>query len=424
MRLSRGNFNTTRERVSSETLSQQVLLQSGQVKRYATGIYGKNHFLVKAQEKVEEVIRTVLESYECIEVALPILQPKSIWEESKRWEAYNSSGQMFCTIMSNGTFCMAPTAEEAVVEFVKNSVSTYKQLPINIFQIGPKFRNELRSRGGLLRSKEFTMMDAYSFDASQIELVKEYEKMRDAYLEIFDKLGLKVIPVKALNGDMGGNCSEEFMCLSDIGEDTILVNEDFSIGINVEVLEGKNVTEILNKTYGTTINLAEFHKEHCIELGHIFQLGQKYSKEMKAMFNGKCGEREYFYMGCYGIGVSRVLATICERNCDEQGMKWPVNLAPYTFYIVSTEKQQTEAEALYKKLCKEGIKVVIDDRRNMSFGAKIKDAKLFGMPYLVIIGNSYSGNFTYEVEERRTGKKINMTIGDMKEIVQSLKDLK
>ena len=145
---------------------------------------------------------------------------------------------------------------------------------------------------------------------------------------------------------------------------------------------------------------------------------------MKAMFNGKCGEREYFYMGCYGIGVSRVLATICERNCDEQGMKWPVNLAPYTFYIVSTEKQQTEAEALYKKLCKEGIKVVIDDRRNMSFGAKIKDAKLFGMPYLVIIGNSYSGNFTYEVEERRTGKKINMTIGDMKEIVQSLKYLK
>lgn len=424
LRLSRGNFSTLRRRSLEETFSQQILLQSGQVKRYAAGIYAKNHFLMKAQNNVERVIREVLEEFDCIEVALPILQPKFIWEESKRWKTYNDSGQMFCAEMNNGTFCMAPTAEEAVVEFVKDSVVTYKQLPINVFQIGPKFRNELRSRGGLLRSKEFTMMDAYSFSASRSGLIEEYNKMKEAYLTIFSKLGLDAIPVKALNGDMGGSCSEEFMCLSGAGEDTILVDEKLTMGINSEILEEENAHQILQEAYGTRIDLKKLHEEHCIELGHIFQLGQKYAKEMDASFIESSGKKEYFFMGCYGIGISRVLATICEKNCDEQGITWPAKIAPYTFYIVYTEKQEMNAEYLYKRMLDERMEVVIDDRKNVSLGAKIKDAKLFGIPYLIIIGNSYINDGFYEIEERKTGKKEKMTLKSMMNLAKTLKDLK
>ena len=357
MRLSRGNFTTTRERISNETLSQQILFQSGQLKRYAAGIYGKNNLLVKAQANIENVIREVLEKYDCVEIVLPLLQPKSLWVESQRWDNYNASGQMFYCDMPNGTFCMAPTAEEAVLAFVKGNVTSYKQLPINVYQIGAKFRNELRSRGGLLRSKEFTMMDAYSFHESQEDLAREYENMRKAYLEIFDRLHLKVIPVKALSGDIGGNYSEEFMCIADSGEDTILVNNDFSMAFNTEILELEDATEFLMQNYGITVNLDELHEEHCIELGHIFQLGQKYSQTMKGMFVGRNGKSQYYHMGCYGIGVSRTLAAICEINCDKEGFKWPVSMAPYTFYIVSNENQRNIAEELCIMFLQESVLV-------------------------------------------------------------------
>lgn len=416
MRLSRGNFTTTRERVSNEILSQQILLQSGQLKRYATGIYGKNNLLVKAQANIENVIREVLEKYDCVEIVLPLLQPKSLWVESQRWDNYNASGQMFYCDMPNGTFCMAPTAEEAVLAFVKGNVTSYKQLPINVYQIGSKFRNELRSRGGLLRSKEFTMMDAYSFHESQEDLAREYENMRKAYLEIFDRLHLKVIPVKALSGDIGGNYSEEFMCIADSGEDTILVNNDFYMAFNTEILELENAAEFLMQNYSITVNLDELHEVHCIELGHIFQLGQKYSQTMKGMFVGRNGKSQYYHMGCYGIGVSRTLAAICEINCDNDGFTWPVSMAPYTFYIVSNEHQANVAEELYQKLLKCDQKVILDDRKNVTFGAKLKDAKLFGIPYLVIIGNSYSGDNVYEVEERLTGRKSNMSFDQLCEL--------
>lgn len=416
MRLSRGNFTTTRERISNESLSQQLLFQSGQLKRYSTGIYGKNNLLVKAQANIENTIRNVLEKYDCIEIALPLLQPRSIWIESGRWEKYNDSGQMFYCDMPNGTFCMAPTAEEAVLSFVRGNVNSYKQLPINVYQIGAKFRNELRSRGGLLRSKEFTMMDAYSFHESQEDLVKEYLKMRQAYLEIFDKLNLKVIPVKALSGDIGGNYSEEFMCIADSGEDTILVNKDFSMAFNTEILELENATEFLMKNYGISIDLNELHEEHCIELGHIFQLGQKYSKSMNGTFVNRVGKNDYYHMGCYGIGVSRTLAAICEVNCDDSGFKWPISMAPYTFYIVSNKQQTKVADELYQNLVCNGLKVILDDRINVTFGAKLKDAKLLGIPYLIIIGNTYSGDNTYEVEERLTDTKLKLTFEQLCEL--------
>lgn len=336
---------------------------------------------------------------------MPLLQPKALWESSGRWEKYNQSGQMFYCDMPNGTYCMAPTAEEAMLDFVQSMVRSYKDLPINVYQIGAKFRNELRSRGGLLRSKEFTMMDAYSFHASQEDLAREYEHMRNAYLDIFQQLGLNVIPVKALNGDMGGNYSEEFMCLSESGEDTILVNADHTLAFNSELLELENASEYLEKNYGIKADLSSFHEEHCIELGHIFQLGQKYSESMGATFANAENKNVPFYMGCYGIGVSRTLAAICENFCDKDGLCWPLNIAPYKVHIIYADKEkESDATDLYNYLLWNGVEVVLDDR-SLTFGSKIKDWKLFGIPYVVIVGKSYTGDGYFEVEERSTGTK-------------------
>ncbi len=425
MRLSRGCFSTMRERISDGTLAQQILMQSGQLKQYASGIYGKNNFLVKAQTNIENIIREILESYDCIEVEFPLLQPKSIWDSSGRFDSYHASGQMFHCDMPNGTFCMAPTAEEAAIEFVRDKLKSYRDLPINLYQIGSKFRNELRSRGGLLRSKEFIMMDAYSFHASQESLQEEYDRMRSAYLEIFSQLGLKVVPVKALNGDMGGNYSEEFMYISNSGEDTMLVNDDFSMAFNTELLQMENATEYLKNTYGINTNLNEFHIERCIELGHIFQLGQRYSKSMHSYFTNSKNEKIPHFMGCYGIGISRLLAAICETNCDSDGIIWPESIVPYTTYIVYTDNRQTVANELYDELLHHGVKVVIDDRPNLSFGAKLKDAKLFGFPYIVIIGNNYQDNLIFEVEiSQFPGKLYPMMSEELKVLEKSLGILK
>lgn len=404
MRMSRAAIHTEKNRsTSEEMLSQQILLQSGQLNRYGAGIYGKNHFLIRMQQKIENVIREVLDGFDCIEVSLPILHPQSIWEASGRWNRYVDSGQLFYCETSGGNFCMAPTAEEAVVEFARNYLKSYKDLPANLYQIGPKFRNELRSRGGLLRGKEFTMMDAYSFHSSEASLKQEYFKMRSAYMQIFKKLGLKALPVGALSGDIGGNFSEEFMFPSEKGEDSILVNSLQSLGFNSEVLSMEDSSSYL-RNFGIT-DSEELEEIRAIELGHIFQLGQKYSAAMKATFKDQYNNDIPYYMGCYGIGTSRVLAAICEANCDEEGLCLPEKLSPYQLMIIYKHDKKTEAFNLYYRLSLSGISVVIDDRNKMGIGAKIKDWKLFGLPYMLIVGDHATSNHL-EIESRKDGSKM------------------
>lgn len=408
MKLSRAAILTSKDKPKSEEmLSTQILFQSGMLKRYGAGIYGKHAFLTRAQANIEQIIRKVLNKYDCVEVCLPILQPKSIWEASGRWNTYHESGQMFYCDMPNGSFCMAPTAEEAVFEFVRDNLRSYKDLPANVYQIGGKYRNELRARGGLLRSKEFTMMDSYSFDSSEEAMKKEYSHIRAAYIEIFNELGLNAIPVSALNGDMGGKISEEFMFISDIGEDTILVNEDNTMAFNSELFEMENYEEYLKENYGIT-DISKFKEKHCIELGHIFQLGQKYSSSMNGTFKNSENEDIPYFMGCYGIGVSRTLAAICEQNCDEDGLIWPENIAPYPLMIIYKDTKREKAYDIYNSLQNAGIEVIIDDRETLRFGDKIKDWKLFGIPYLMVVGDKTEDTL-YEIENRKTGFKEHKT---------------
>ncbi len=390
---------------------QDMLFKTGQLEQFASGIFAYGHIPYLVKKNVEYIISKILTKYGCTELSLPILQPERIWQESGRLNHYVSEGVMFQTKTKNGSYCLAPTAEEAIVCYAKSRLTTYKQLPVTFFQIGQKFRNEIRSRGYLLRGKAFDMMDAYSFGKNKQELDEQYESIKTAYLEIFEQLGLPVQPVGADSGSIGGSKSEEFMCLSDLGEDTILFDAESGKAFNSELLEKDNYQNYLFETYGIK-NTNAFIKRKAVELGHIFQLGDKYSSSMNGVFVNSDGKNCHYVMGCYGIGVSRTVAMLYENSVIMKqgrfdGIALPENLAPYLIYIVpkiDEPEKLAMATKLYHELEMKGIPTLIDDRVEISIGAKIKDCKLTGTPYLVVIGNNLDDGFV-EIENNRTGEK-------------------
>lgn len=427
MKLSQAGIGTMRINNLDEMYpAQDILMQSGQLVQFGAGImsYGNIPFLIK--RKVESVIEEVLNKYGCIQVSLPTLQPDLIWKNSGRWDKYVEDGTMLVIESDKGDFCLAPTAEEAVVEFAKEKLKSYKHLPVTFYQIGEKYRNEIRTRGYLLRGKSFTMMDAYSFNEQEQDLVETYNNIRSAYMEIFEKLGLKVIPVVADNGAIGGKKSEEFMIISPIGEDTILYDEETGIGLNTEILEREDYKEYLEKEYGIK-DISRLQEKRTIELGHIFQLGTRYSEMMNANYTNKEGKLQNYYMGCYGIGVSRTVATIYENSIIKKenkidGIALPLEIAPYKVQIIAkieNEEKKQEAEKLYENLQKIGIKAIIDDRTNISIGAKIKDCKVLGTPYMVVLGDKVETG-KMEFEDLKTGEK---EIISKEELIKKLENI-
>ena len=392
--------------------AQDMLMQSGQLVQYGTGIMGYGTIPLLVKRNIEKIIRQTLNDAGLAEVQMPTLQPKEIWEKSERWNKYIEEGVMLVVESDKGTFCLAPTAEEAVLEFAREKLKSYKHMPVTFYQIGEKYRNEIRNRGYLLRGKSFLMMDAYSFDTDIEGLEKSYKNVRDAYLKIAEKLDIEVLPVVADNGAMGGKKSEEMMLLSPIGEDTILYDAKSKIALNTEVLEKENYLEYLKEEYGIE-DISGFEERRAIELGHIFQLGTRYSDTMKAVFIDRDGKEKPYYMGCYGIGVSRMLAAIYELSVikndkgEIDGISLPYNIAPFKLQIIAKmddEEKVAEANKLYEDLKKCGIEPIIDDRENVNFGARIRDAKVLGTPYLAIFGGKVE-NGKVELENTKTGEK-------------------
>lgn len=399
---------------------QDILLQTGQLVQYGTGLYAYNNIPLLVRRNVEKIIVEKLNNHGCIEVLLPTLQPEKLWKDSGRYSHYVDDGTMFTIQTDKGGFCLAPTAEEAMVEFAREKLKSYKNLPVTFYQIGEKYRNEIRARGYLLRGKTFPMMDAYSFNSSEEDLAKTYDNIREAYLEIFNELGLEVLPVVADNGAMGGKKSEEFMLLSPIGEDTILYDEKTKTALNTEILERENYEEYLREEYNIT-DISKLEKRKAIELGHIFQLGTKYSETMNGTYIDREGKQSLYYMGCYGIGVSRTVATIYEEsvlkndNGKVQGFVLPESVAPYKLQIIpkmDNEEKVKESEELYKKLSENNIESILDDRKIDSIGAKIKDCKVLGTPYMAILGDKVE-NGKVELENVKTGEKEIITIGEL-----------
>lgn len=403
--------------------AQDILFQTNQVRQYGSGVYAYDNIPLKVQDNIEEVIKKWFNKADCIEVQMPILQQDEMWKRSGRYDGYIEDGVMMQSVTDKGTYCLAPTAEEAITSFVENRVTSHKQLPVVFYQIGPKFRNEIRNRGYLLRGKEFLMFDLYSFDKDEESMMETYKKIKETYFKVFKELQIDISAVAADNGSMGGKNSEEIMAISRIGEDTILYDDETKQGLNVEVLEKENAKDYLKEVYN--INDVEKLKEcRAIELGHIFALGTKYSESMQINFIDNENNSKPFYMGCYGIGVSRVLGLIYENNVIKEddkivGYSLPVSVTPYYIYLISNDRKKEDMENLYTKFNDKNIEVIIDDVKG-SIGEKIRNAKILGIPYIAIMGNNTEDGYI-ELERTKDGAKKIFKVEDLVEEIEKMK---
>ena len=391
----------------AEVISHQLLLRSGMIRKVASGIYNWLPLGFKTLKLVENIVREEMTNTESQEIFMPMVQPRDLWEDSKRWDKFGPELLRFKD-RHERDFCLGPTHEEIITDLIRNNLSSYKELPLSLFQIQTKFRDEIRPRYGIMRGREFLMKDAYSFHLNQECLNNTYQTIREAYKAIFNRLGLEYKIVKADSGAIGGEISEEFHVLAESGEDTLAFSEESEIAINAELLinENESIDSLQGKTFPDSQEEIKLAKG--IEVGHIFQLGNVYSSAMNATVLDENGNRQALQMGCYGIGVSRIVAAAIEQNHDDKGIIWPKNIAPIQISILPIFKESSDktfifAEKLYKDLSKLGLRVMLDDRQER-FGKKITESELVGSSYAVVIGKSYIENKTIELISRNGDK--------------------
>ncbi|MBI2068223.1 MAG: proline--tRNA ligase [Deltaproteobacteria bacterium] len=400
MRLSQAFIPTLREvPAEAEVISHKLMLRAGMIRKVAAGIYNYLPLGLHVLQKVSQIIREEMNAAGAEEVSMPMVQPKELWEESTRWGEYGKE-LLRLKDRHEREFCLGPTHEEIITDIVRKEIRSYKQLPVNLYQIQTKFRDEVRPRFGLMRGREFLMKDAYSFDRNEVEAKKSYERMNGAYKKIFKRCGLNFRPVTADSGLIGGNLSQEFHVLARSGEDEIFACETCDYGASQEKVSSDKCCPSCKK---------ELTSYRGIEVGHIFYLGNKYSKAMKATFLDEAGKEQFFEMGCYGIGVGRTAAAAIEQNHDDKGIIWPLPIAPYSVEIISLGKGnpavQEVAEQFYRELTDQAVQVLYDDR-DESPGVKFNDADLIGIPWRLQVGQKGLVKGEVEIKSRKTGEII------------------
>ncbi len=406
------NFND----ISADYSGQDILMKLGELYQFESGIFGYGNIWSKIERIIEDIIIDELDKADCIQVEFPKLQPKKIWEQSSRWDVYTKETDTMFTLDNNlGEYGLAPTAEECATLFGANRLSSYKNLPTTYYQIGEKFRKEIRARGYLFRPRTFVMMDAYSFDKTEEDMLNTFNKMHDVYMNIFKRIGINIIPVVSDGGTMGGRVSEEFQAITKLGEDIILYDAENNIGINKEVLDFADKDDFIDHLHGA--DLKSMKEYSSVELGNNFMLGTKYSSSMGLNYKDQSGMDKPYYMGCYGIGVGRIIATIIENNViidnnKIKGFALPYNIAPYKVQIIYKDDKKDKAFKLYEDLSSNGVKSIIDDREEYSLGNKIKDVYTLGTPYIIVIGNKFDG-LNVEVEDIKTGLKEVVLLDDI-----------
>ncbi|RKS85884.1 prolyl-tRNA synthetase [Orbus hercynius] len=567
MRASQYLLSTLKETpADAEVVSHQLMLRAGMIRKVAAGLYTWLPTGYRVLKKVETIVREEMNKAGAIEVLMPVVQPADIWEESGRWEQY---GPELLRIKDRGDrdFVLGPTHEEVITDLIRNELSSYKQLPLNFFQIQTKFRDEVRPRFGVMRSREFIMKDAYSFHTSQESLQKTYDDMYKAYSAIFTRVGLDFRAVRADTGSIGGSSSHEFQALADCGEDDIIFSTESDYAANIEMAtalapsgtraspsktmelvdtpNAKTIDELvtqfnlpIEKTVKTLVVKASKNSEHQlvallvrgdhtlnevkaekldlvatpiefaseeeirqiigagpgslgpvnlnlpviidrdvavmsdfgaganidgkhyfninwerdvalptvadirnvvegdaspdgkgtllikrgIEVGHIFQLGTKYSQAMNATVQGEDGQNHVMIMGCYGIGVTRIVAAAIEQCNDERGIVWPEAIAPFSVAIIpmnmhKSAKVQETAETLYTQLQAAGIEVFFDDRKERP-GVMFADSELIGIPHTIVIGERNLDNGEVEYKHRAGGEKEMISIDNIIEFIK------
>ena len=408
----------------AEVISHKLMLRSGMIRKVASGIYTWLPLGLKVLKKVENIVREEMNASGAQEVFMPMVQPKELWEETSRWE---KMGPELLRIKDRHErdFCLGPTHEEVITDIIRNNVKSYKELPLNIYQIQTKFRDEVRPRYGIMRGREFLMKDSYSFNIDGDSLQDTYLNMRDTYKRVLERIGLEYKISAADSGAIGGDSSEEFHVLAENGEDTIAVSDSSEFAINTELLlkEGEDINSLEGKPSPDGNGTIQVKKG--IEVGHIFKLGKLYAESMKANVLNAEGKASTLYMGCYGIGVSRLVAAAIEQNFDESGITWPHSIAPFDINIISIgfEKDQEISAAsvkLYDELTNMGYDVLLDDRKG-GYGAKMKDSELIGIPLNIVIGKKFLENKEIELKSRN-GQSSSNPITDIKTILEFFKD--
>lgn len=416
MRSSNFFIPTLKENPSeAHVISHKLMLKCGMIQQSSTGQYVWLPLGLKTLQKVESIVSLEQEKSGACRFTLPMIQSADLWKKSGRYDAYGAE-MLRMNDRHGRELLFGPTAEELITYIFGTHVKSYKQLPQNWFQIHWKFRDEIRPRFGVMRGREFLMKDGYSFDIDEESARNTYKNVYNTYLKTFKKMGLKVLPVQANPGAIGGDLSHEFHVLAEVGESTIYYDKSFDSLEEIdfdsashlyaaeeeshEKNENKPIESLLKSTKG-------------IEVGHIFYYGDKYTRSMEASIMGKDGKPTFPFGGCYGIGISRLVGAIIEANHDERGIVWPKNVSPFDISLInichSNEDITKICDELYEQFNENGIYSFYDDSKERP-GVKFSNADLMGYPYQVIIGKKYLENNMLEVKCRRSGNVEYMNI--------------
>ena len=399
----------------AEIISHKLMLKAGLTRQQSSGQYSFLPIGYRVLKKIENIIREEMNAIGSAEILMPSVQPSELWEESGRWETYGLE-LLRLKDRHQRDYCLGPTFEEVITDLVRKDLNSYKQLPINMYQISSKFRDEIRPRFGIMRAREFIMKDAYSFHLNQECLDEWYENYKQAYNKIFTRLQLEYTMVDADSGNIGGSKSNEFHVIADTGEDDLLIDQE-GIGVNYEIAKTKYNSDDIEKIIKEN-NLV--HKKG-IEVGHIFKLGDKYSKSMNLSIADAESKICNIEMGCYGIGVSRIIAAAIEQNHDDKGIVWPVTIAPFKIVIIEIDGHKNKSvrlhsTELYEGLSANGVEVILDDR-NSKLGNKLNDWELIGVPNIVIVGKSEAESKSVTFKKRGQDDKSSLSIEDLIKIV-------
>ncbi|MCV6547959.1 MAG: proline--tRNA ligase [Cohaesibacter sp.] len=424
MRLSRYFLPILKENPKeAEIVSHRYMLRAGMIRQQQAGIYSWLPLGLKVLRKIEQIVREEQNRAGAVELLMPTMQPADLWKESGRYDDY---GKEMLRIVDRHQRDMlfGPTNEEMITDIFRSSVKSYRDLPLNLYHIQWKFRDEIRPRFGVMRGREFLMKDAYSFDMDEESARKAYHRMFVAYLRTFKRLGLTAIPMKADTGPIGGDLSHEFIILAETGESEVFCHKDYLTkdipGNDVDFSQDlSGIVEDWTKEYAAT---EEMHDEVAfkavseenriaargIEVGHIFYFGTKYSDAMNAKVTGADGKDVPVHMGSYGVGVSRLLGGIIEACHDENGIIWPKSVSPFDIGLINMKAGNDETdgacEQIYERLGNAGFDVLYDDRSGQA-GAKFAGMDLIGLPWQVIVGPRGLKSSEVEIKERATGKR-------------------
>jgi prolyl-tRNA synthetase len=398
-----------------EALNAQLLIRAGYIHKEMAGVYSYLTLGKRVLDNIANIIREEMNAIGGNEVLMSTLQNKELWEATGRWDD-KKVDNWFKTKLANGTEVgIGLSHEEPLTNALKQFVSSYKDLPVYPYQIQNKFRNELRAKSGLMRGREFLMKDLYSYSRTEDEHKEFYEKVADAYMKIYSRLGLGDITYRTFaSGGIFSEFSDEFQTLSHVGEDTIYLDEARRVGVNKEVY----TDEILAKLGLDKNTLTE---ERAVEVGNIFSLGTKYADDLDLHFIDEKDEKRSIIMGCYGIGVSRLMGLLAEHFADELGLAWPKNISPFDVCLVrlgDSEQIVKNADEIYSRLTDSGISVLYDDRDERA-GAKLVDADLMGIPLRLVVSDKTLAQNSIEIKKRTDETTQLVTIENVTNITRN-----